>query len=121
MSIFSALRRDPQLKDLSLTHLFTFIRLLSVIKNDIVLCQPTSIATDTVPLSLPPVVHEFISNAADVPFDSVPKLWPFLKDEVWALRHGTLSERRTTLQSARMAFGHNLFDSLSANTSLPKP
>ncbi|KAJ7350894.1 hypothetical protein DFH08DRAFT_695269 [Mycena albidolilacea] len=98
MSVFSAVRRDPDLRHLSLTHLMTFTRLLSVLKNDIILCQPNYItALDVPPPSLPPVIHLFVSNAADIPSDTVSKLWEFLKDDVWFLCDTRLSAEEEEL------------------------
>ncbi|KAF8212801.1 hypothetical protein K438DRAFT_1805108 [Mycena galopus ATCC 62051] len=87
MSMFSELLRDPQLRDHSLTHITTFIRLLSVLKNDIILGQPASITPDAAPPSLPPSVHAFISDATGLPFESVPNLWDLVKEDIWAVHH----------------------------------
>jgi hypothetical protein len=98
MSVFSAVRRDPDLRDLSLTHIMMFTCLLSVLKNNIMLYQPNYITTLDVPLpSLPPVIHLFVSNAADIPSDAVSKLWEFLKDDVWFLCDTRLSAEEEEL------------------------
>jgi hypothetical protein len=98
MSIFSAVQRDPDLWGLSLTHIMAFTRLLSVLKNNIMLCQPNYItALDVPPPSLPPVIHLFVSNVGDIPLDAVSKLWEFLKEDVWSLCDTRLSAEEEEL------------------------
>ncbi|KAJ7194020.1 hypothetical protein GGX14DRAFT_576677 [Mycena pura] len=50
------LRRDASLHDLSFAQLSTFTRLLSLLKNDILLqvCQPHNVSTNAPPSFLPP-------------------------------------------------------------------
>ncbi|KAJ6564238.1 hypothetical protein B0H19DRAFT_893977, partial [Mycena capillaripes] len=81
----------------SLGQIIPFTHLLSVIKNNIVLCQPICIATDTPPPVLPPSVRTFISNAAEISFDSIPKLWGLLKEDVWSLWDTKLSAMEENL------------------------
>ncbi|KAJ7190358.1 hypothetical protein GGX14DRAFT_579894 [Mycena pura] len=93
----AGLRRDANLHDLSFAQLSTFTRLLSLLKNDILLCQPHNISTDAPPSFLPPTVRLFASGALGVPADAVPKLWDALKDDVWALCDTTLSATEENL------------------------
>ncbi|KAJ7225286.1 hypothetical protein GGX14DRAFT_386205 [Mycena pura] len=80
----AGLRRDANLHDLSFAQLSTtFTRLLSLLKNDILLCQPHNISTDAPPSFLLPTVRLVASGAPGVPADAVPKLWDALKDDVW--------------------------------------
>ncbi|KAJ7203316.1 hypothetical protein GGX14DRAFT_652171 [Mycena pura] len=53
----AGLRGDANLHDLSFAQLSTFTPLLSLLKNDILLCQPHNISTDTPPSFLPPTYH----------------------------------------------------------------
>ncbi|KAJ7354118.1 hypothetical protein DFH08DRAFT_691424 [Mycena albidolilacea] len=85
MSMFSELRRDPRLRDLLLTQITTFIRVLSVLKNDIILGQSASIIPDAAPPSLPLSIHTFVSDATGVPFESVPNLWNLVKEDIWVI------------------------------------
>jgi hypothetical protein len=87
MSMFSELRRDPRLRDLLITQITTFIRVLSVLKNDIVLGQPASVTPDAAPPSLPPSIHTFVSDATGIPFESVLNLWDLVKEDIWAIHH----------------------------------
>ncbi|KAJ7348297.1 hypothetical protein DFH08DRAFT_698265 [Mycena albidolilacea] len=89
--MFSAFRRDADLQDLSFTQISTAIRLLSVLKDDILLCQPHYIPTDTAPSHLPPSIQTFVSEAVGILYDRVPKLWGCLKGDVWALSDTKLS------------------------------
>ncbi|KAK7016060.1 hypothetical protein R3P38DRAFT_3569699 [Favolaschia claudopus] len=91
MSVFGALRRDPQLQALTMSHIFLFTRLLSVLKNDIMLCQPVGIPVDIAPPLLPEVVSGFIATAVEISLESVGKLWELLKEDVWFLSDTKLS------------------------------
>ncbi|KAJ6501927.1 hypothetical protein C8R45DRAFT_605210 [Mycena sanguinolenta] len=69
----------------------TFTRLLSVLKDDILLCQPHNIPTNAPPPLLPPSIQLFASNALGVADDSISDLWETWKDNVWALCDARLS------------------------------
>jgi hypothetical protein len=64
---------------------------LSILKDDILLCQPHYIPTDAAPSHLPPSIHTFVSEAVGILYDHVPKLWSCLKGDVWALSGTKLS------------------------------
>ncbi|KAJ7630261.1 hypothetical protein FB45DRAFT_792746 [Roridomyces roridus] len=83
MSPFCALRRDPLLQNLTFTQISLFIRLLSVLKNDITLCQPVYVAPDVPPPFLPAVVAEFVCDAVEIAVEAVCSLWDLFKDDVW--------------------------------------
>ncbi|KAJ7325732.1 hypothetical protein DFH08DRAFT_711041 [Mycena albidolilacea] len=97
MSFFSAARRDPALQDLSFTHVSTFIHLLSVLKDDILLCQPHHVPTNAPPPLLLPSIHLFASNTADIPYDLIPSLWLSVQDDIWALSDTKLSSTEQDL------------------------
>ncbi|KAJ6463105.1 hypothetical protein DFH09DRAFT_1492323 [Mycena vulgaris] len=97
MASLSELRRDPHVKDLSLNQIMIFTRLLSVIKHDIILCQPVHISTNEAPTVLPPTVSSFISAAAEIPVPAISICWDLLKDEVWSLRDTELSTNEENL------------------------
>ncbi|KAJ7194926.1 hypothetical protein GGX14DRAFT_677641, partial [Mycena pura] len=67
------------------------MRLLSILKDDILLCQPHFVPTDAPPPFLPPSVQVFASKAVDIPYESVQTLWDCLQDDVWALCNTKLS------------------------------
>ncbi|KAF7342835.1 hypothetical protein MSAN_01999500 [Mycena sanguinolenta] len=76
----------------SLNRLYsTFTRLLSVLKDDILLCQPHNIPTNAPPPLLPPSIQIFASNALAIPEVSVSELWNVCKSDVWDLSDARLS------------------------------
>ncbi|KAF8144269.1 hypothetical protein K438DRAFT_1632122 [Mycena galopus ATCC 62051] len=75
----------------SLTQIFAFTRLLSVLKDDIILCQPHNIPTDAPPAFLPPSIELFISQAAGLPQHSIIDLWTAFKTDIWSLSDIRLS------------------------------
>ncbi|KAJ7363872.1 hypothetical protein DFH08DRAFT_798334 [Mycena albidolilacea] len=72
-ALFSALRHDTDLQDLSFTQISTAICLLPA------------------PSHLPPSIHTFVSEAVGILYDQVPKLWSCLKGDIWALSGTKLS------------------------------
>ncbi|KAJ7205836.1 hypothetical protein GGX14DRAFT_644475 [Mycena pura] len=99
MSYLAALRRDAGVPYLSFTQISTFTRLLSVLKDDILLCQPHFVPTDSdaPPPFLPRSVQIFVSKAAGIPNESVSPLWDALQDDVWALCDTKLSPTEEAL------------------------
>ncbi|KAF8155005.1 hypothetical protein K438DRAFT_1987232 [Mycena galopus ATCC 62051] len=76
---------DGGLRGASLTQIFTFTRLLSLLKDDIILCQPHNIPTDAPPAFLPPSIELFIAQAAGLPQASIMDLWTAFKTNIWSL------------------------------------
>ncbi|KAJ7157857.1 hypothetical protein C8R43DRAFT_882920 [Mycena crocata] len=97
MALFAALRRDPQLQGVTLSQIFAFTRLLSVLKNDITLCQPVNIATGEAPPVLPAAIALFVSNAVGFAIECIPKLWELLRVDVWSLTDTELSAKEEEL------------------------
>ena len=93
----TGLRRDTSLHDLTVAQLSTFMRVLSLLKNDILLCQPQNVSTDAPPSFLPPTIHLFALEALSIPADAIPKLWDVLKDDVWTLCDTKLSTTEENL------------------------
>ncbi|KAJ7216431.1 hypothetical protein GGX14DRAFT_358771 [Mycena pura] len=91
MSYLAALQCDAGVPELSFTQVSTFMRFLSILKDDILLCQPHFVPTDAPPPFLPPSVQVFTSKAVDIPYESVQTLWDCLQDDVWALCNTKLS------------------------------
>ncbi|KAJ7757761.1 hypothetical protein DFH07DRAFT_958636 [Mycena maculata] len=94
MDFPAALRRDTEntdLKDVSLTQMMTFLRLLSVLKDDILLPQPIDISVHKPPLLLPPTIATFVSKATGIDSESISACWSLLKEEVWSLPRPELS------------------------------
>ncbi|KAF7314043.1 hypothetical protein HMN09_00562900 [Mycena chlorophos] len=75
---------------LSVPQLALFTRLLSVLKNDILLVQPACLSATEAPAALPPSIVEFLSHAVGIDQERVPVLWKELKSEVWAMEPATL-------------------------------
>jgi hypothetical protein len=85
-----AQHHDPAVDDsyepLGIKQLVQFIRLAALVKNDILLCQPSKIPDMSVPLVLLPSVSEFLAElVAIVPKEDVAKHWAVLKDKVWSM------------------------------------
>lgn len=85
-----AQRHDPTVDDsyepLGIKQLIQFLRLASLVKNDILLCQPSKMPGTSVPLVLPPSVSEFLAESVGIiPKEDVAKHWAVLKDEVWSM------------------------------------
>lgn len=85
MAYFTALQHEPELKNIGLTQIITFIRILSVLKQDIILCKPINVSTTEPPSFIPPTIRTFISVATGIAFDSIQKCWFLLKADVWSL------------------------------------
>jgi hypothetical protein len=72
-----------QSADISLHQLFSFVTLISRLRDDILLAQPANVSASVAPAILPPVIVEFISSCCDLPEDAVDCIWGVLKDMVW--------------------------------------
>jgi hypothetical protein len=83
MTFFDVLRGSPELRGLSLCQIISFTRLSSVLKNEIVLCQPSNVTRDAAPAVLSPAIVLFLANTVDISPDSIPYCWDKLKDEIW--------------------------------------
>ncbi|KAJ7601708.1 hypothetical protein DFH06DRAFT_1276631 [Mycena polygramma] len=83
MALLDSLARDPVLATLTFHQVTTFIRLLSLLKNDIILVQPYYIKTTEAPLVLPTNITSFVAQAIGIDPDSVAGCWRVLKEEVW--------------------------------------
>ncbi|KAF7311125.1 hypothetical protein HMN09_00656700 [Mycena chlorophos] len=86
-----------QLAGLSVPQLALFTRLLSGLKNDILLVQPARLSAEKAPAALPPSIVEFISRAVGIHQERVPVLWKELKSEVWAMEPAVLGESEEEL------------------------
>ncbi|KAJ7328303.1 hypothetical protein DFH08DRAFT_709808 [Mycena albidolilacea] len=122
MALFTALRRDPDLQGISFLQLMTFTRLLSPLKNDIILCQPITVSTTDPPAFLPPSIISFVSEATGVPSSAIPKCWALLKEEVWALPKPELSNDEELFRTYGWKVGiSNCFLLAKASISLFPP
>ncbi|KAJ7069021.1 hypothetical protein B0H15DRAFT_925883 [Mycena belliarum] len=98
MSLYDALRRDAVLKKLSFIQLLHFTRVLSLVKNDIILCQPAFISTNEAPSVLPPQVLLFAAESIGISPECASDCWVILKDDIWALPDpGKLSDDEAEL------------------------
>ena len=83
MSLFDSLRQDDVLTSLGLAQILRFIRLLPLLKNDIILAQPVYIPTTEAPLVLPPQITSFVADSIGIPEVAVDGCWNVLRDDVW--------------------------------------
>jgi hypothetical protein len=63
MALFDASQGSPELGGLSLLKIMLFIHVLSILKEDILVCQPIHISTEHAPSILPPSILNFIAEA----------------------------------------------------------
>jgi hypothetical protein len=68
---------------LGISKIALYVRLATLLKNDILLPQPHQGDPTTPPLVLPPSVVEFLGTALGLPSEDVSVLWETLKDDVW--------------------------------------
>ncbi|KAJ7939533.1 hypothetical protein B0H13DRAFT_1941214, partial [Mycena leptocephala] len=83
MSVLARLK-DPVLQALTLTQTLTFIRLLSLLKDDIILAQPYYIPTTEAPLVLPASITAFVAESTGIHIDAITGCWDILKEDIWA-------------------------------------
>ena len=86
MKLISSLLRLQEhstLKNMTLEHVCQYIRLVQHLKNDILLAQPAELSLEQAPEILPPTISLFLSNALNVPQESMQDSWEILKDHIW--------------------------------------
>ncbi|KAF7307966.1 hypothetical protein MKEN_01158100 [Mycena kentingensis (nom. inval.)] len=91
MSVYSALANDPRLDGVPLHSVSTAKRFLRVLKNDIILVQPSSVPVDVAPPILPPTMVLFIQASLGIAKEAVEHLWDLTRDEIWDLPLPTLA------------------------------
>ncbi|KAJ7233808.1 hypothetical protein C8J57DRAFT_1532130 [Mycena rebaudengoi] len=85
MPFFDILRADLVLRDLDFRQILSLTHLLSLLKNDILLAQPSQVNIVAPPLVLPPAIVKFISDTTNLSEDNIKSCWAALKEEVWVL------------------------------------
>jgi len=75
----------PVLKELSLNQIFAFLRLCSLLKNDIQLAQPLAVPITSAPDILPPSVSDFIAESIGIPNECMTNCWRMFKDDAWSM------------------------------------
>jgi hypothetical protein len=83
MSVLDRLK-DPVFQEPSLSQTLTFIRLLSLLKDDIILTQPYYIPTTEAPLVLPASIAAFVAESTGIHIDAIAGCWNSLKEDIWA-------------------------------------
>jgi hypothetical protein len=83
MPVFAVLQEDPILQRLDLHQILQFLRLSSILKNDINLCQPARVSVEEAPDVLPPSVASFLSDATEIPLQNIDHCWDVLKNDAW--------------------------------------
>ena len=71
------------MSSITLHQLFVFITVISRVKNDIILTQPTYLSDSTPPAFLPPVIVSFLADCCQLTTDEVEHTWGTLKATVW--------------------------------------
>ncbi|KAJ7190272.1 hypothetical protein GGX14DRAFT_579985 [Mycena pura] len=82
---------------LSLEQVFLFTKLCSVLKDDILLVQPSRIPANEAPSVLSPLLLGFLGNAVGVPQTSAAEAWKHLKDDIWTMSRSVLSKEEKEL------------------------
>lgn len=80
------LQEHHALKNMTLEHICQYIRLVQHLKDDILLAQPaelTQLSPEQAPEILPPTISLFLSNALNIPQESMQDSWEILKDHIW--------------------------------------
>ncbi|KAJ7911867.1 hypothetical protein B0H13DRAFT_2327996 [Mycena leptocephala] len=76
--------KDPVFQALTLTQTITFIRLLSLLKANIILVRPYYILTTGAPLVLPVSITTFVAESTGIYIDAIMGCWDILKVDIWA-------------------------------------
>ncbi|KAF7311236.1 hypothetical protein MKEN_01025200 [Mycena kentingensis (nom. inval.)] len=97
MSVYDTPATNEHLRSLPLHVLSTAKNLLRVLKNDIILVQPSAVETSIAPSILPPAVVLFIQDALGITSAIVESLWDIARDQIWMLPYPTLSEEEHRL------------------------
>lgn len=80
------LQEHHALKNMTLEHICQYIRLVQHLKDDILLAQPaelTQLSPEQAHEILPPTISLFLSNALNIPQESMQDSWEILKDHIW--------------------------------------
>ncbi|KAF7344819.1 hypothetical protein MVEN_01643100 [Mycena venus] len=83
MSVLACLN-DPVLQVLILTQTITFIQLLSLLKDDIILTQCYYIPTTEALLVLPASIIAFVAESTGIHVGAITGCWDILKEDIWA-------------------------------------
>ncbi|KAF7318189.1 hypothetical protein HMN09_00327100 [Mycena chlorophos] len=81
----------PLLAPIPLEILNNLMRMLGVMKNDILLAQPHHIDHTQAPPLLAPLIIDFLSAATAMPVDAISTFWDVFRDAIWAAPKPTLS------------------------------
>jgi hypothetical protein len=83
MPVFASLQSDSVLQNLGLQQILQFLRLASLLKDDILLCQPGHVSAESAPEFLPPSIAGFLADATGIPLEQVDHCWDSLRDDAW--------------------------------------
>ncbi|KAF7300735.1 hypothetical protein MKEN_01298300 [Mycena kentingensis (nom. inval.)] len=83
MSVASMLASNTLLSAIPIHTVCTAIRLLRIVKNDIILVQPSTVPVNIAPAILPPSIVLFVEEALGIAYNAVEALWDVIRDEVW--------------------------------------
>ena len=87
------LSADPVLlSNLTLHQIFSFITLISRLKDDIILTQPAHMSASTAPAVLPPAIVDFIASCCNLTEGDVDRIWEVLRDTIWHQAHNYRQE-----------------------------
>jgi hypothetical protein len=93
--------------DLSLNTIQKFISLVSRLKNNILLAQPSSILNESDPADvLPPTIVTFLQTSCSISEDCVTSCWQVLKSTIW-LNMKTEEDSLSTIFDDFAKHGHS--------------
>ena len=74
---------NPALCAIPLDRLLFFLASIPILKDDILLIQPSGHSIACPPSMLPASMQSFFSKACNIPMDAVQELWSAFKDVAW--------------------------------------
>lgn len=88
LTLVDVMALSQQYPNLSLDTVQRFILLVSRLKNDILLAQPSSVDESDPPDVLPPTIMTFLQNSCSISEECVNSCWQMLKSTVWLRMKG---------------------------------
>ena len=90
----------------SIAQLYTFITCAAVVKNDILLSQPSNHPFDEPPNVLPPAIATLLGRICGLPRSVVTDCWENTKETIWG--HSKLAAPTALREEMFREHGHNL-------------
>lgn len=74
---------NPSIQSIPFDRFLLFLAIVTAIKNDILLMQPSDLSLSTVPDVLPGSVQSLLSYACGVPINTIVDCWSIFKHLAW--------------------------------------